>query len=427
MFGFVTNFFANFSMGEQIMAIFLCVAFVLVLLLRIILVSSYNGGLALINRASKGVKTKGDVEKLTGGTFARAAKEYAAMVSGGARTDALDVARMAVTKNRLYFFNFKSLAGLIRLIERAFLPFAILFTLAASAQIEFVILSAVVFLLIIIFAAIFDVDAAQDRYVTNLAYILARDIGRLYPPDAATAVYTFGTDLNEYLNRQSAMYNEVLNKIKTEFAGAITANIQAMAKSVDATLNSIAKHDALDEAIGRWASVVDKSAEMQSGVVGASEKFGAAAAAMATYSATMQKNREEMKEDIVLLTNAIQKLNQLAAAMEVRNTALDGEVGLVLENQKTLETAVASYELSLKEITSQMGDAMGKIMDYHLGKSGGRIADNIADSVKQALSGARIQEEHIKSILEEFLEQNRYQTKLLLEMKAQIGDADEYK
>ena len=407
------------------MAISLCAVLVLVVLLRIVLFSSYNAGLALINMATKTVKTKADVEKLTGGTFARAAKEYAAMITGGARTDALDVARMAVTKNRLYFFNFKSLARLIKLLERAFLPFAILFTLAASAQINFVILSATIFLLIIIFAAIFDIDAAQDKYVTNLAYVLARDIGRLYPPDAATAVYTFGKDLNEYLNRQSTMYNDVLNKIKTEFTGAITANMQAMAKSVDATLNSIAKHDALDESIARWSAVVDKSAEMQSGIVGASEKFGAATAAMATYSATIQQNREEMKEDIVLLTNAVQKLNQLAAAMEMRSTVLDGEVGLVMENQKALEATVASYEASLKEITSQIGDAMGKIVDYHLGKSGGRIAGDIADSVKQALSSAHRQEEHIKNILEEFLEQNRYQTKLLMDIKAAQGELDE--
>ena len=382
------DFFANFSQADGIMAISLGVVAVITLVLRIILFSAYNAGIALINMAAKGIKSKADVEKLTGGTFARAAKEYAAMAAGGARTDALDVARMTVSRNRLHLFNFKSLAGLVHLLERAFLPFAILFVLAAAAQTQFVLLSAIIFLLMIILAAIFDIDAAQDRYVTTLAYVLARDIGRLFPMDATSAVYAFGKDLNEYLNRQSVMYNEVLNKIKTEFTGAITANISAMAKGVDATLNSIANHESL-------------------------------------YSAAMQESRAEIREDIVLLTNAVQKLNMLASGMEARNTAMDGEVGLVIENQKALEAAVAAYETSLKDITAQMGDAMGKIVAYHLSGAGGQIAENIADSVKSVLSGSAGREEQLKGILEDFAEQNRYQTKLLLDLITR-GEGDEH-
>jgi hypothetical protein len=420
----ITNFFANFSQTEVIMAIFLGAVAAVALVLRIILFSSYSGGIALINMAAKEIKTKADVEKLKGGTFARAAKEYAAMAAGGARADALDVARMTVTKNRLYFFNFKSMAGFIRLMEWAFLPFVILFVLASTTQTEFVMLSAGIFLLMIILAAVFDIDGAKDRYVTTLAYVLARDVGRLFPMDATSAVYAFGKDLDGYLSRQSTMYNEVLNKIKSEFTGAITANISAMAKGVDATLKSIAKHESLEAAISRWAEAVDKSASVTAGSADAGEKIAAASVAMAAYGGAMKDNRDEIKEDIVLLTNAVQKLNMLAASMEARNTAMDGELGLVIENQKALETAVASYETSLKEITAQMGDAMGKIVAYHLGGAGGQIADSIADSIKGALTAAAGREEQLKTILEDFAEQNRYQTKLLLDLK-QRGEGDD--
>jgi len=418
----IIEFFANFSQIEGIMAISLGVVAAVALVLRIILFSSYNAGVALTNISAKTIKSKADVEKLTGGTFARAAKEYAAMASGGARTDALDVARMAVSKNRLYLFNFKSLAGLVRLLERAYLPFAILFVLASEAQTEFVMLSAGIFLLLIILAAIFDIDGAQDKYITTLAYVLARDVGRLFPMDATTAVYAFGKDLDEYLNRQSAMYNEVLNKVKSEFTGAITANMSAMTKGVDATLNAIAKQEALENAISGWAKAVEKAAATTSSATDASEKIAASAAAMAALGTAMKDNRAEIKEDIVLLTNAVQKLNVLAASLEARNTAMDGELGLVIENQKALETAVASYEISLKEITGQMGDAMGKIVAYHLGGAGGQIADGIADSIKGALSSSVGREEQLRGILEDFAEQNRIQTMLLRDIKAQ-GEA----
>jgi len=421
----ITDFFASFSQVEGIMAITLGVVAAITLVLRIVLFSAFSTGIVLINRAVKGIKSKGDVEKLTSGTFARAAKEYAAMAALGARTDALDVARMTMTKNRLYFFNFKSLANLIRLLERAFLPFVILFVLAATAQVEFIMLSAAIFLLMIILAAIFDIDAAQDRYTTTLAYVLARDIGRLFPTDISSAVYTFGKDLDEYLARQSAMYNEVLNKIKSEFAGAITANISTMAKGLDATLNSIANHEALDSAISRWALIIDKSASVTTDATNASEKIGAAVETMAEFSKTMQNNRAEIKDDIVLLSNAVNKLNVLVASMETRNTTMDGELGLVMENQKALESAVAAYEISLKEITLQMGDAMGKIVAYHLGGAGNQIAEGISDSIKTALSGTTAREEQIKGILEDFAEQNRYQTRLIKDLVERgEGDAD---
>ena len=378
----IIDFFANFNQTEGIMAITLGVVAAVALVLRFALYGAYSAGVVMINKAAKGIKAKADVEKLAGGTFARAAKEYAAMLAVGGRAEALDAARMTVAKNRLYFFNFNSLAGFIRLLEGAFLPFTILFVLAAQARVEFLLLAAGIFLLMIILAAVFDINAGKERYITTLAYVLARDVGRLYPTDAAGAVYTFGADLNEYLSRQSAMYNEVLNKIKSEFTGAITSSTSAMAKGVDATLSSIANHEAL-------------------------------------YSASLKEDRAEAREDIILLTNAVQKLNGIAAAMEARQAATDGELGLVRENQKALEAAVASYETSLKEITAQMGDAMGKIVAYHLGGAGGQIAEGIADSVKGALSGAAGREAQLKSILEDFAEQNRYQTKLLLDLQAQ--------
>jgi len=434
-FSAIIDFVNNLSHPEQIMAGALLVLFVMVLILRISLFSGYKGGTILVTTKAKSIKSKEDVEKLSGGTFGRIAREYAVMAAAGGRVDALALSQLAVAKNRLLFFNFKSLAGFVQGLERTFPVFAILFALVAQSQAEFIILAAVIFLLTLIFAAIFDVEGAKDQYVATLAHVLAKDIGRLYPADAAAAVHTFGGDLKEYLSRQSVMYNEVLNKINSEFTGAITANISTMTRTLDTTLTAIANQEHLDASVAKWSGAIDKAAQLQKETGSATEKIGAAmvglTAALETtvghfgdHSRALAAGRDGLKADMKLLTDAVQRLNQISANMEMRNEAVGEGLALVRENQKALEQSVAQYEISMKELTSQIGDAFGKIISHHLNDAGGHIANGIADTIKQAVGANEEQAQRIKGIFEEINEQSRCQTRLLMNLSERLGDEE---
>ena len=425
-------FFATqMSVESRIIAWILGALFALVLFLRVYLCFGFKGTSALINRSAKLIKTKEDISKLSVSPLAWAAKEYMAMAEKGGRIDAVALAKMDIGRNRLLLLNFVSMSGLIRALEAAFLPFAVFYVLAvgtSNSGFDMVIVTGLIYIALRISAAVFDVETARDFYVASLAHVLVRDIGRFFPVDASSAVYTFGSDLKDYLSRQSAMYNDVLNKIGNEFTTAITSNISAMTLNIESTLNAIAKQDSLDASIEKWSMAINKSAEAQDGASQITEKIGAAminlantldgaGSHMATHAKVMEESKAELKDDIKRLTTTIDSLNIIAAGVSLRNEALSEELTMLRENQRTLELSIARYETSMKELTAQIGDAMGNIVSYHLSSAQNSIAESISDSLKLANASNIEQAERMRSIFEELFEQSKYQTQLLLQMR----------
>ncbi|MCL2854821.1 MAG: hypothetical protein FWE21_04295 [Defluviitaleaceae bacterium] len=359
----------------RIAAISLGVLLVLPLILRIVLTISYRTATALATRGGKVLKMKTDIEKLSNGAFGRAVKEFAAMAQGGAKVDGLAVASMSLHTNRLLFFNFDSAGRLIKALDRVFFPIAILLGLALENVhlLEFAVIAGGAFVAMQIFAAIFDVEAAKNRYITVLAQVLTKDVGKFFPQDAAGAVYTLGADLKEFLARQSAMYSDILIKINGEFTNAIKSNIATMTDSVEATLNAITRHDGLEDSANQIKAL------------------GAAAEVMAQRMEFSAKSNEVLEQ-----------------------------------NQKALSASVAQYETSLKDITAQMGDAMGKIVAYHMSAANSQIADSIGENLALAKSSNANQLEEVKGIFAQLSEQTRQQTRILTALlKGERGDEDE--
>ena len=399
IFSAIFDFITGLTGQQLALAIILWLVFGLVVAMRIGLFLAYGGGTLLINLSAKNIKVRDDIKRLGNNVFGRLAREYVTMSEKTGRVDALALAQMAVVQNRLLFFNFKSMAGFINALERAFPIFAILSILATTAEGEFVIMSAIIFLLIIVLAAVFDINAAKDRYTTQLAHVLTRDVGQFFPTDATAAIYTFGNDLTDYLSRQSGMYNDVLNKINTNFTDAISSNISVMTKSLDATLNAVSKQEALQSALANWSDALGKAAVIQAAGSNSAKKMDDAAANLAA---------------------CVERLNGLAEAAVQRNAATDETLAFVRENQKALELSVNSFEIAMKQLTANLGDALGKIVQHHLDGSGSKIADEISDAIKAANAANAEQAHQIRAIFQEINEQSRTQTRLMLNIKEQL-------
>lgn len=418
IFADVIEFITALSPQQQVLAAFLPGIALFALILRIWLFSAYKVAGLLVSRSAKGIKTKEDIKKLWSGAFGRGAREYVALAENGCKVDALALAEMALSKDfggrSVLFFNFASVTGFVRMLERAFPIFCIFVFLGLDSEIGIAIMAVILYLLMLVFAAIFDIYAARNRFVSNLAHTLARDIGRFYPTDVSSAVYTFGSDLKEYLSRQSMMYNEVLHKIKTEFTGAIASHVGAMATSLDATLNAISKQEALEAVAEKWSKSLDKAAVLQAAMT-------ESAAKIEEFSAI----RGKMEEDIKLLTVAVQRFNLVGDITEKRNDTLEESLAMLRQNQRMLETTLGRYETSLQELTGHLGAALGAIVEHHLNTAGGQIANQITESVNAAARLNIEQAERIKSIFEEIEAQNRSQTRLLLKIVDNEGVFEE--
>ncbi|MCL2350540.1 MAG: hypothetical protein FWC67_03560 [Defluviitaleaceae bacterium] len=365
------------SEAEQWAILAVAVLFVLPLVLRIILTSSFQAATALLSRKREPLMVRGDIDKL-GGVLGRAARDYVALAGRGSKVDSLELAKMTVSKNRLLFFNFNSISGLVMGLETAFLPLAILFGLAASAQVNFAIFCGIIFIIMRILIAIFDVQTIKERYISTLAHTLSRDIGKFFPDDNAAAVHAFSVDLKDYLTRQSAMYGDILIKINSEFVTAIKTSTTAMTANMEATLNSMARHESLDVAIKEIKAL------------------GAAAAAITA-----------------------------SLGVAGQSAALEDSLEATKASQAALATSVAHYETSLKDITSQMGDALGKIVSFHLSSANSAIAESIEKNLKDTRAAYAEQISEIKAVFAELNKQNQYQTRILMELARGAGDDEQ--
>ena len=409
------NNIANFSIAEGIAAASLLVILVLAAIIRVALFSGYKGARIASVRSAKTISVKGDITKLTSCAFGRAARDYAALAERGGNINAAALAEMAITsgRNDWLFFNFKSLGRCIKALERAYPFFAILAAVALEHSVELIIIAAAAYLLMVIFAAIFDYETAKERFVNTTAHLLARDVGRFFPADPASAIYTFGNDLNEYLSRQSLMFYDVLNKINTEFTAAIVSNVSAMTKNIDATLNAISKHDGLDAALAKWQHAIDSAAAMQAAAADTVTRIKDALDGLAASDAEAKAARGAIQDDIKLLTVAVQRFNLVSANTEMRNEALAEGLSLVRDSQTVLADSVSTYEATIKVLTTQMGDALGRMVDHHIMTAGSQISDSITESIKSASKLNIQQAEQVKTIFDEICEQNRVQTRLL--------------
>ncbi|MCL2620616.1 MAG: hypothetical protein FWD97_06760 [Defluviitaleaceae bacterium] len=373
------NLFFQMEINQQILVGGLAGFVLLVVVLRIVLTISYQAAVGLAHMGAKNLKSKVDIEKLPNGAFGRVAKEYSAMAGAGAKVDSLRLAQLSVHTNRLLFFNFNSLGRLIKGLDTAFVPLSILVAVAVTShRLEVALFLAGAFVVMRIIGVIFDVETARDRYTTVLSQVLAKDVGKFFPQDTAGAVYTLGADLKEFLARQSAMYSDILTKINGEFTNAIKSNVATMTDSVEATLNAITRHDGVGEAANQIKTL------------------GVVAEAMAERIEHTSKSSEVLEQNLQT----------------------------VRENQKVLEVSVATYEASLKGMTAQMGDAMGKIVAYHMSTANSQIADSIGENLAMAKSANAEQLADVKEIFAQLTEQNRQQTRILTEL-LKGGEGDE--
>jgi len=406
---------SNFSLAEGIVAASLLVILALVTTLRASLFFGYMAVKATAVQSAKTINNKSDIKKLSDCAFGRAAREYATLAERGGNIDATALVEMAVVSGRKgwLFFNFKSLGRCIKALERVYPIFTILAILALERSVELVAIAAIIYFLMLVLAAVFDYETAKERFIGTTAHLLARDVGRFFPADSASAIYTFGNDLNEYLNRQSLMFYDVLNKVNTEFTAAIMSNVSAMTKNIDATLNAISRHDGLDTALAKWQHAIDSAAAMQADTADTVTRIKDALDGLAASDAESKAARGEIQEDIKLLTVAVQRFNLVSTNTEMRNEALAEGLSLVRDSQHALANSVSTYETTVKALTSQMGDALGRMVDHHIANAGSQVADSISDSIKAASRLNIQQAEQVKAIFDEIREQNHMQTRLL--------------
>jgi DNA anti-recombination protein RmuC len=109
--------------------------------------------------------------------------------------------------------------------------------------------------------------------------------------------------------------------------------------------------------------------------------------------------------------------------MTIAADAMAQSLAAAKDNQTVLNASMAQYETALKDITSQMGDALGKIIKYHLKSTNDQIAESINENLRLTRAANMEHISEIKGVFAELAEQSRYQTRILMDLLSGASDA----
>ena len=446
---FINDFFSRVyvtSPNEQLMLTGLISAALLCVLLRVVLAIGYHGQNAVVALTAKEMKDKADVDKLRVGPFAKAAKEYIILGDRGVtRIDTRAIVEKNVLRMRFLLWNFRSIQSFVNVVEAAVLPFGILFAFFAAepGRAVFLVCIAAVFGAVRVFASLLDFDVAKENFVTNTVYLLDREIGRFYTNDTAASLTLLREELKSAMTAQGDVLAAVIVKMGEGFSSAISASLSEMAESFARTGDELAKGTAtlLADVSAYTSELSGPLAEWKNGVQAASEAQGSLNSSLASvnsaitnfasiiggmgttlgdYRAELLDNSRAVEAQIGKLTELLSAVKENNSAFSVRGDAVEAQLALVKEHQSTLEKSVQQYELTLREVTSQLGDAMGKMVDFHLQQSYGTLTDGVKESLDKIMAGNGDLLKRLQELFERMQEQSRSETAAILSMKEQM-------
>lgn len=422
---------------EQTLLFGLVVAWAVVMAVRVALAISYKTQLRLVRSAVKkdAKAEKGASEEGLSGSlfFKRAVKDYTDLGERGiARIDARELCEKSAAWFRFLFWRKSSVEAFVDVIEPAFLWIGILFTVISASPGPFAAAAVVIFLAGRILAMFFDHKTVREELLSESAFLLDREYGKLFLTDVPAAVNNLRVELKNVMTYQSTLLSDSINDLKEKLSAVSEKTLGETAAAVEKTLVSVAASaETVAKPLAQWREVIDDSRKaneelgvsiikMSGGLDGFKERLEEMERLISGYKAEFLINNQNVEKEL-------SRLNDISASMTEQNgravTQVDA-VGAALEfvrsNQAALENSLNQYEQALKDITSEVGGGLGKIIDYHSQSAYQSMADVVAENLKQASAQNNELLNKLTGIFDRILEQSRNETSLIMNLKEQM-------
>jgi len=202
--------------------------------LRVVVAIGYQAQAALFRSGIKPITARAEVRDIKGGFLGSVVKDY---VRIGEKSVVPDT-KMLVEK-RVHMFSFfglryKSVEGFIFAIDTYAIFLGIVLTLVFSDyKIAFALSAVLSFVILKIFAAIFDYGATRERLVAETVEYVEREIGQFYAGDFGSVVTRLKNELAAAVLRQSENVSDAIAKMGTDFSGALQLGLSEISKAVE--------------------------------------------------------------------------------------------------------------------------------------------------------------------------------------------------
>ncbi|MCL2703197.1 MAG: hypothetical protein FWE91_06285 [Defluviitaleaceae bacterium] len=434
---FINAFLRDFGIAgeyERILVFGLIVAWLVVLIFRLFLAVGYKGQLQLV-RASvkKGIPDMDTARKLKPPLLKRAALDYAELGERGiVRIDSRDLVRKSAGKLRLLWWSWESAGRFLDAVEPALFIAGALFTVVAEGRDVFAALTLILFGVGKLFSTFFDYKQTRQELIDETAFLLDKELGKMYVTDAAGAINNLRGELKGLMTYQAKYLGDTIHELKDKLTAVSEKTLGDTAAAVEKTLKSVAAGaDTVLKPLEEWRLAITDSkkaheelnlslVKMSTATDGFKERIAELDRLIDGYKAEFLANNKNVENALVRLNALTESVTDICRQSGSQTEAVQGMLEFVRSNQGVLKESMNQYEIALKDISAQAGAGLGKIIEYHAQTSYKALAENAAKSIREAGAVNADLMGKMQNLFDRILEQSKNETALIMNLKEQM-------
>lgn len=412
-------------------------------ILRIIVSSGYQTQYIIFQYKSKPRKEK-TTKKSTKteskiGLISKVVNDYKISSDAGINK----ISTRAIIKKYLLKLNFlgwayPSMERFILSFEQGIMFIGIILTLFLENKEIYAITTIIMFLIIRILASIFDFSLVKAKLLEELTEYVEREVTNDTNSDINTSISRLRVETYTAIVKQGETLKESIDKLGGNLTGALALSISEMTKAVEASvINASRFSETLQRPLENWVETIkeasiaqekiniayDSLSDMVLNLNNASGKLGDE---FKSYSVQSNSQTNAIKEQIELLVNVTTELVETNKNSKLDADLLRKDIKYIEKNQLMLGQSLEKYEVSLENVTTKMGDALGSIVEVQMHNSYDTLNEEIQDNIGKIISSNSDLLKRLQELFENLQEQSRTETHAILKLQEQTEMNFEY-
>jgi hypothetical protein len=339
------------------------------MILRMVTCSAFRTSQLTLKLNSKDIRTREDVAKLRFGMLRTLAADYMRICDKSiSRIPTEALVDRQLSSMSMIGWRFVNIMNFVEAIESGMLFVGLILAVVfQSHMFLYGTLAVGAFLLFKIITAFFDFRTAYSILSNNLLIFLEREVGQFYTADTGGALLRLRSDLVEAITRQTAGLQESVGKLSGNLAEAIDKKLTGV-------------NDTVKKSMEDWDKVLANAVVVQRSINEAAGRMLEAVAKLTAVSASFTEGLTDINKSV---TGQLAVLTETTASFAAEQKAFLTQAVLIERNQEILEKTYQSYELTLQNLTRQLGDGLGAYLNIHAQTASQAVNDTMAANIEK--------------------------------------------
>lgn len=353
------------------------------------------------------------------------------------------ISTRSIIKKHLYKLNFlgwayPSMEKFVLGFEQGIMFIGVLLTLFLKDKEIYAITTIIMFLIVRILASIFDFSLSREKLLEELTEYVEREVTNDTNADINTSISRLRVETYTAIIKQGEILKESIDKLGANLTGALALSISEMTKTVEVSvINASRFSESLQKPLENWVETIkeasiaqekiniayDSLSDMVLNLNNASGKLGSE---FTSYSTEANFQTTAVKEQIELLVKISEELLENNKSTKQDTEMFRKDMKYIEKNQLILEQSLEKYEVSLENVTTKIGDALGSIVEVQMHNSYDTLNEEVQDNIGKIINSNSDLLKRLQELFEKLQEQSRTETQAILKLQEQTEMNFEY-